>query len=89
MFVPGDLGRKELITLVVEPHEFIAVVGIVALPEAGELVLRQEATQHEELVAASGRVVVSLLPHVGFQFLPEGCCHGRWVLLLQLREVVA
>ena len=53
VLVSRHLGRVERVALVPDAHELVAVVGVVALPEAGELVLRQEAAEDEELVAAA------------------------------------
>lgn len=88
VLVARHLGRDESVALVGQAHELIAVVGIVSLPQAGELVLREEAAEDEEAVAAERRLPVSLALYVPREVVAQLRRHHRRVLLPELGEVV-
>eukprot|EP00966_Prymnesium_polylepis_P271700 6277452-Prymnesium_polylepis.1 len=59
------------------------------LPQARQLVLRQEAAQHEQLVAQIGRHLIVLLQDGTLQVLAQRHGHDGRVLAAKLGDVVA
>jgi hypothetical protein len=59
------------------------------LPQASELVLRQEAAQHHQLIAAKRSLVVPLARHMLVHLRTHSHRHRCGVLALELLEVIA